>query len=185
MGFLTGQEDTKEDMDAFAHLHARYVFSADRNEDYVETIPMHDPYSRKEMKEFNTRIDLPTANIPPCRLQINGRCLLALNDVAYPYEALKEAVVGIVTVAAAIGRSGAVSGIRIISVRPATASAKNLLGKTVVQNLSSWRLEPSEHMDRIRMTYSFMVDKSLPNRRGAQVQWFLPGEIIVKGRPPK
>jgi hypothetical protein len=87
-GFLTDLEDTKEAMDAFAHLHARYVFSAGRNEDYVETIPMHDPYSRKEIKEYNTRINLPSVDIPPCDLQINGRCLLTLNNVAYPYKAL-------------------------------------------------------------------------------------------------
>jgi hypothetical protein len=58
LGLVTDLEDTKEAMEAFAHLHARYLFSADRNEDYVETIPMHDPYSRKETKQYNTRINL-------------------------------------------------------------------------------------------------------------------------------
>ena len=183
IGALSGQEDTKENLDAFAQLHARYVFSAQRHEDYVETIPMHEPYTRREMKLYNTRIDLPTADIPPCHLQVNGRCLIALNDVAYPYEALKRGVVGLVTVRATIGRSGTISGIRIVKVQSATAHAKNLLEKAAVENLSSWRAEPGQRTESIRITYSFMIDDSLPNKGQTQVQWSLPSDVVVKGKP--
>lgn len=57
-GSLVQQEYTKLDLEAYAQLHARYIFNADKHEDYVEIIPEGvDPSLRAGSS--STRIDLP------------------------------------------------------------------------------------------------------------------------------
>ncbi|HUA19924.1 MAG TPA: energy transducer TonB [Bryobacteraceae bacterium] len=185
MGFLLDQEDTKAELDAFAKMHARYVFSADRHENYLETIPMHEPYSRKETKAYSTRIDLPLAAAPRCRLEISDRCLIAVENAFYPNDALKGKVSGAVTLAGTITRDGKVSHARVVKTESIGSGRKDHLANAVLQNLSTWRLEPGAREDPIQITYSFAIDNSLPFKGQTEVQWYLPNKVEVRGNPPQ
>jgi TonB family protein len=183
MGFLLDLEDTKQELDAFAQLHARYVFDSARHEDYIEIIPMHEPYSRHENKMYNTRFNLPLSPVPHCRLEINNRCLVALEDAIYPREAPKRKKSGTVTVSGTIIRAGKIKDIRLVKAEVIWKAAESLLLTAAVQNLSTWRAEPAPRSDAIRITYTYVIDGSLPRVAGPQVQWALPDRVTITSPP--
>lgn len=69
---LKTTEITRSEMDAYAQMHARYVFDAQKHEEYIEIMPfgVTDGFGAGS---YSTRIDLPAAAVPHCRLEISGR----------------------------------------------------------------------------------------------------------------
>jgi hypothetical protein len=78
-------------------MHASYVYDIERHEHYVDIYPCgHKSFVSPSNLPY-TRIDLPVVSKPQYQLQINGRCLIALDDIEYPFDAKKERVTGSVT----------------------------------------------------------------------------------------
>lgn len=171
-GFLLGQEDTKEEYAALAHLHARYVFFAERHEEYIEIMPAG-VTSEHSQQPYETRIDLPVTTKPHCRLEIYSRCLIGLQEFPYPAAFVKSMHSGSVTLAATITRAGKVNHIRVMKAGSIPPSA-------AIQNLSSWRLEPGPREETIQITYSYAVDNSLRQIDGMQVEWALPHAVSIR-----
>jgi len=172
-------EYTATDLEVLAQMHARYVFDSERGEDYLEIMPFGaHPYSQS----LNTRIELPVAISPICRLALDRRCLIAMKDLTYPHDALKAREFGAVTLAAVITRAGGIVDVRAVKVTSRTEGTK-LLVDAAIENLSSWRVEPGSHRDYIEITYSYVLDNSLPEQDNTRVLWALPSEVTVKGRP--
>lgn len=165
------QESNREDVEALSHMHARYNFDADKHEDYIEIMPTG-VFPGLRAGPFNTRIDLPVETTPHCKLEINDRCLIALQQFPYPAALLKRKPSGTVTLAATITRSGKVDHIRLLK-------AESISANEAVQNLSSWRLEPGPRDEPIQITYSYAIDNSLRYIDGMQVHWALPNEVSI------
>ena len=125
------QEYTRADLEMFAQMHARYVFFADRHEDYLEILPAGATPSL-EAGPYGTRIDLPVVSAPHCRLELDNRCLVALEEVVYPYEALKRKVSGVVTLTGLISRSGKVNRVRVVKTKLDAEGEKDLLANAAV-----------------------------------------------------
>ena len=172
VGFLSGQEDTMEEYAALAQLHARYVFFAERHEEYLEMMPVGVTTTHSE-QPYETRISLPVTTMPHCQLEINDRCLIALQEFPYPGKLLKGKPSGSVTLAATITRDGKVTHIRLV--KPESIAANE-----AIQNLSSWRLEPGPRDQPIKVTYSYAIDSSLRHTDGMQVQWALPNAVSIR-----
>jgi TonB family protein len=166
------QEYTREDSETLAQMHARYIFDPDKYEDYVEIMPTGAGPSAVSSGPFSTRIDLPAETTPHCKLEINNRCLIALEFPGYPGEALKRRASGTVTLAATITRSGKVDHVRVVK-------AETIPANEAVKNLSSWRLEPGPREEVIHITYSYAIDGSLRHEDGVQVHWDLPNAVSI------
>jgi hypothetical protein len=175
VGFLSGQEDPLEAYAALTHLHARYNFFAETHEEYIEILPAG-VISTHSKQPYETRIDLPVETTPHCKLEIDGRCLIALQQFPYPADLLKWQPSGSVTLAATITRAGKVDHIRVVKAESISASA-------AVQNLTSWRLEPGPRDESIQITYSYAIDNSLRRMDGMQVQWALPNAVSIRIPP--
>jgi hypothetical protein len=176
------QEYTKEDLKMFSQVHARFVFDADKHEEYIEIMPLGVTPSLRT-GPYSTRIDLPAAGAPHCRLEINSRCLLALENVIYPDEALRRKTSGSVTLTATITIAGRVKHVRVAKTDVHPDAADVLLANAAVRNFSSWRLERGPIQEATRITYSYAIDDALPNRGQTQIQWDLPREVRIRRSP--
>ncbi|MGA3205261.1 MAG: energy transducer TonB [Bryobacteraceae bacterium] len=172
---IYGQESNRETMATLSQMHAEYSFDADKHEDYVEIMPTGalPGYSFPRPGPFSTRIDLPAETTPHCKLEIDNRCLIALEQFPYPAELLKSQPSGSVTLTATIIRAGKVDHIRVVKAESIPASA-------AIQNLSSWRLEPGPREESLHITYSYAIDNSLRKMDGMQVQWALPNAVSIR-----
>jgi hypothetical protein len=162
-----GQESNRETMKTLPQMHAECSFDAEKHEDFVEIMPTG---------PFSTRIDLPVETTPHCKLEIDNRCLIALQQFPYPAQLLNGKPSGSVTLAGTITRAGTVDHIRVVKAESISASA-------AVQNLTSWRLEPGPRDESIHITYSYAIDNSLRRMDGMQVQWALPNAVSIRIPP--
>jgi hypothetical protein len=158
-----------------ARMHGRYVFSAERHVEYLELMPTLD-WER-------TRIDLPVVAAPHCRVEIAQRCLIESHGIDYPWEAVKLRASGSVALTATFARDGKVSRVRLVKAQSVPEGAAGPLADAAVQNLSSWRLEPGPRAETVRITYSYVIDRSLPWNILTEVRWIPPDEIAIRGNP--
>ncbi len=164
-------------------LHAEYDFDAGAHEEYLLIMPLGDKKS-SSFSTYTTRIDLPVATTPHCRLEMNGRCLFVLEDPEYPSDALKAKLSDTVTLTGTIARDGKMTSIEVADASSTSSEWKNMFMREAVNNLKTWRLEPAQRQDTIRITYSYTIDRSLPQRGQTDVQFALPNEIAIRGNPP-
>lgn len=183
VGMLLG-ETTGADVQMLQTLHARYVFSRGRHEEYVELLPALALESHMSHGPFDTRIDLPTAAAPHCHVEIANRCLIASEDTAHRFDVLRPRASGRMTLAGTITRSGRIKGIRVVNADFHSGADGSQLASAAVQNLSSWRMESGPRQDSIRITYSYVLDTSLPVIHPIQIRWISPNEVQIRGRPP-
>jgi TonB family protein len=180
-------EGTEEGGDMLVQMHAQYVFDSGKHEEYLFILPAGaipwGAIASAERAPYATRIDLPVSSAPHCRLEIDNRCLIALEIIFYPEEALKMRTSGAVTLAAMIARDGRIDHVRVVKVAPASVEEKTLLANAAAKNLSSWRVEPGTRPEQIQITYSYEIDTSLSNQGQTEVDWGLPDKVTVKGRP--
>jgi Gram-negative bacterial TonB protein C-terminal len=164
-----------------ARMYASYFYTPDTHEEYLSITP--DPLKSDVGSPFVSRIDLPIVNPPPCKFQIHGRCLLALDDIDYPSEALKERVSGKLRLTGTIDREGKVTGIRVAQANATPTEKAGLLTEAAVQNLGTWRLEEAKQQDALQITLTYVIDSSLPHRGDVQVKIASPNEITVRAYP--
>lgn len=172
-------EYTKEALDMLKELHADYFLSVDRKEEYVEIRPFG---LRPGLSAYDTRINLPTAEKPHCRLELDGRCVLALEPIFYPADALKGKVSGAVTLTGTIAGTGKVSNTSVTEISVEPTGRKDVLVNAALENLKTWQVEASSRLDRIRITYSFQL--VAPGIRTGQpdLQFDLPSKITIRGK---
>lgn len=165
-----------------SHLHGSYSYDMDKHEEFVDIRP----FGSDAEGPNDTRIDLPAnARVHLCRLEVSGRCLLALARVNYPELALAGAVSGAVTLSASIGRSGKVTGITVIDNHVIPLEQKDVLVNDALQNLKTWQFESSSKDDHLRITYSYVRDApTVPKHQHWQVdvRFALPNQIEIHGQ---
>lgn len=155
--------------------HAEYYFNPDTKEEYLLLIP--DGLVPDQNSPFNTRIDLATGEKSPCRLRIEGRCLLSFDNI---YSA-KEYGFGTVIVNAEIKENGAVS-VKNAKGESPNSARESALTQFAVRNLKSWRFEPADRKTKIRITFSIeQVDTPLKN--GINVEFTLPERVKIQIGP--
>jgi len=128
---------------------------------------------------YNTRIDLPMTGPPPhCRLEIVGRCLMALEPVSYPNEALATHLSGTVTLDGTIERDGTVMVTTVVPRDGVPPIANDLFANAALTNLKTWRLEGGQRQDSFRVTFSYVIDSTLKPGQ-IDIQFDLPKQVKI------
>ena len=157
-----------------AQMHGVYHFDTDKHEEVVEILPLGPNGS------FGTKIDLHAATIPPCTLQLAGRCLLAFDNIDYPWNALKAGVSGTVTLRGVITHDGRLKHVEAVDeVHP--NSVKSPLVNAALQNLKTWRLAPARDQSPLTITYSYVIE-DFGHPRPTSVKFELPHKVEIRGR---
>ncbi len=165
----------KPRVDWAAQMHGIYSLDAEKREEYVEIMPLG------PSGPFETKISLPVTAIPSCTLELAGRCLLALDRIEYPWEALKAKASGTVTLEGTIARGGEVKNVRVMRAEVAPENQKDLLRSSALQNLKTWRFEAASRRNSIRIAYSYVIEP--PHGLGqTSVQFHLPNMVEIRGR---
>lgn len=166
----SGKHKHRSYVSAVQQFHGFYSYDATTEKEFVELRPvgsdMETPY--------DTRIDLPVVAPPHCKLEIDGRCVLAFSPVLYP--GLKDDASGRVSVSAVFDKGGKV----ISAVSTRTNAPADLIASSI-ENVKTWRLQPSTHNYEWQVTFVYEIDQSLA-RSSSTFNLKLPEEITVKGR---
>jgi len=166
-----------------SQLHGFYSYNAEKQDEHLDIRPFGSDF---EGGPDDTRIILPTKETPRCHLEINGRCLLALEHIIYPDEALTRSIAGSVVLSGLMDRNGEIIGINAIETRVRPSEWKEALVDEAIRNLKTWRFEPSSRKYRVQITYSYVIDPALPvpvgYRKFAKTQLELPSQVTIRGR---
>jgi TonB family protein len=165
-------------------LHAVYSVDADKHTEQLEVYPVG--FGSDYAESLSTTIDVPFSLKPPCRLEMAGRCLIAvLTQTAYPQEALLARAGGSIVLTGTIKRDGAVAGLRVVNTDIKPEVEEESLAKAALQNLEKWQFDAADRDDPLRITYSYAIETSLSPGTPAQVDWDLPNQVIIRAPPPE
>jgi hypothetical protein len=169
----------KDTAELYRELRGRYVLDIDRHEHYLEITPTgFDLHG--DLAAYETRIEFPVAGRIRCRVELNARCALSLDRITFPDAALRAGTSGAVTLSGQIQRDGTISDIRVVSATNQGADGRDQLVAATLGNLKTWWVEAATHQDEVRVTYSYVVDPSVP--RGRVFVQFAPGnQITIRG----
>lgn len=163
-----------------SQLHGYYLYDAEKHEEYVDLRP----FGGSGQDADDTRISLPVTQQTHCRYELSGRCLLALATIVYPDATLTKLAGGTVTLSARIGTNGKMTGIRVDDSSGA-ADQRELLINEAVQNLKTWQFDDAAQPATVRITYSYVIDPTLPvppgYRRNYEGRLELPNQVLVRG----
>jgi TonB family protein len=159
-------------------LHGTYSYDKEKSEEFLDLSPMgfggEGPY--------NTRIRLPASGALRCRLQINERCLLAMTHPTYPAP-LSTNISGTVTLTGTIARNGRMTHVQVAETSSLSSATKELLTHAAITNLSTWRFEPAQRQDAVRITFAYLIDPTLPQPESMDLKLILPNEVTLRARP--
>lgn len=165
----------------FEQMQAQDVFDTSTHEEYIVLKPEGDSPMVRGLAS-DTRIDLPVMGTIHCRPEINNRCLIAFQSVAYP-ELNGRKFSGRVTLAAVIATGGRIGHVRVMKSEATPGGGTDTLAKAAAQSLASWRLEPAPRQESLQITFSYVIDSSLRYRGETKVDWALPNEVTIRGSP--
>jgi len=175
LGVLPPEPDAL-DYEMFNQLHGSYTYRTDIHEDYVLLMP--DPMIDNPGAPSNTKIDLSAATIPPCKLQINTRCLLKFEH----FDLAGDEKPGTVTLTAEIERGGSVSDAQVIDTDKNSSTAQQAFADFALHNLKSWRFESSQNKSDMKIVYS-LERIATPLEHGIKVQFVLPDGVDIMVGP--
>jgi len=162
-----------------SELHVTYFFNAKEHDESFYISPL----GYRDSPSFDTTIDLPLgAESPHCSLELHGRCIFDAGAIVYPEEALKAKVSGSVTLEGKVMPSGELRAVHVVQSDVQPREKRGVLTNAAVQNLSSWRVDTAPKEFLIRITYSYEIGNSSNVGTQADVQFKLPGQIIVRGK---
>jgi hypothetical protein len=181
-GFSPGGEKTPLAMFNESKLHAIYTYNKEERDDHLLLLP--DGNNQRVDSLLQTRMDLPLAGVPVCKLAISGRCLLEFQHLVYPSAQYPSTVppngiAGEVSLTGRIERSGVLTNIRLAEARVDSPETQAILVDWAIRNFHTWRFEPAERQSDVRLTYKFeLTDAPLdPNQ---SVQFRLPDEVRIR-----
>lgn len=158
-------------------LHGIYTYKRDTHEESLEVKPL----GMSGEEPGDTRIDLPIKAVPRCNVELAGRCLISLDYPRYPVST-RETVSGSVTLTGTVTRQGRVVNIQVVEADIKPTSRTTAIVDATLRNLGTARLQPASHEDAIRLTYSYVIDRSLQPGQD-RPDFDLPNKITVLFRP--
>jgi TonB family protein len=163
-------------------LHGLYSYKHEEGQEYVELTPFGDD---RGGGPYDTRIDISAGQPPRCRLAIEGRCVLALDEPRYPEAALTKSVSGDISLSATISGKGGVTSIRVTKPTAISPEDAQILADAAVQNFRAWKFAGKPGRDVVQITYSYLVDPSLPvpvpYHRQVTAE-IAPPRVVIRGR---
>jgi len=157
--------------------HGLYVYDKEKHEEYLIIDP--DTLNHAKGPPFATRIDLPVTGVPACKLAINGRCLLAVQHISYYPTGEGQPVSGQVTLVGNILRSGVMSKVAVADARATPPGEQSALASWAMRNFGTWRFEPAERIDAVRITYDFEAAGAGTLGYETNAEFHLPSAVKV------
>lgn len=158
-------------------LHAMYSFDSEGHEEYIDILPFGYPGS----PSADTRIDFPISSTPRCRVELGGRCVITLDGLDYPPNALQTATSGSITLTGRVSRSGELRGVRLLESAVTPKDGTEILASAAIESLSKWRVEAARHEDKIRITYRYTIESSSLGGGKSRLEFDLPNQVIIRG----
>ena len=159
-------------------LHGFYSFNSQKNEEYIDLRPQG---SERETP-YDTRIDLPAVTTPKCRVELSGRCLLAMER--YPIGGLKLRASSSFILQGVLTRDGRMTGIRSSNTDDIAATDRNYLVHEAITYLKTWHFESAQREDAFRISFAYVIDPLLAERNAIDVKLALPDQVTIRGNPP-
>lgn len=163
-----------------AELHALYSLEPGAQAESLAILPMGYLGS-----SYDTWFKLPLVTKVRCHLEINERCLMALDKIEYPPLALQAKASGTINVSGTIGSDGKIRRIRVLEANVKPEASTSLLASAAAKNFATWRLEPREDRDKIRVLYTYSIVEPENSADQLGTEFKLPKEVVVRGRAPK
>jgi TonB family protein len=161
-----------------SQLHGIYSFTANGPE-YLDI----KPWGSDADQPYDTRISLPAVAPVHCKLEIGGRCLLALSDLVYPRAPYDAKASGTITLSGSITARGDVTNVRVDESTGSPSDLVEPLIREAVENLKSWRFEAARRPAAFRISYEYLVDPSLGYGH-SRVDFALPERVMIRTNPP-
>jgi len=111
--------------------------------------------------DYNTVVVFPVQPTAVCRIELNHRCVLALQRIRYPLDALRRKASGSVTVTGTITAQGAPTDMQVAAVDADGTRERDWFIQSAVENLRTWRFDPAPMDQAFRITIVFSADASL------------------------
>jgi hypothetical protein len=163
-----------------SEFHAYYYYNSREQRGFIDLMPV----GGVKGSAFGGRIDLPVSGRPQCGVQINGRCLIALSDIEYPPKALHASVSGEVTLTGRVDRNGFIHEVSLAkSVASGGRKGRRALETESFQNLSTWHFAMADREDIIRITFSYIIDRSYAFSGQTELTFTPPDQVVMKGKP--
>ncbi|HEX3821082.1 MAG TPA: energy transducer TonB [Candidatus Sulfotelmatobacter sp.] len=159
-------------------LHAMYEFNRNETVDQLSILPL----GYRTDSSDATVIKLPLVGDLHCRYEVRTRCLIGTDNLQYPYESLKAGATGKITFTGTIARDGRIVALQASGATVSPSAEKTVLQDAARRNLSSWRFEPSNVEDPIRITFEYMTDRLLGHNL-TDISFQLPNQVTIKGNP--
>jgi hypothetical protein len=132
---------------------------------------------------YDTDIDLPPAARPQCRLSIDARCVLSLEQLEYPTDALRARLSATVTLAGVVDRNGKATA-RVLAPGGPQAGTQSVLARAALENVSTWWIEPAPRQSSFEITFAYEIDPKLsPGQSDLQIDF--PNSITIRANPEK
>ncbi len=161
-----------------SQLHGIYSFTANGPE-YLDI----KPWGSDADQPYDTRISLPATAPVHCRLEISGRCVLALSDIVYPRAPYDAKASGTVTLSGSITARGGVGNVRVEDSKSSPSNLTEPFIREAVENLKTWRFEAAPRPATFRISYEYLVDPSLGYGH-SRVEFALPERVMIRTNPP-
>lgn len=183
IGYVPLESDVPpEDQEYKFKFHGSYEYNEQTHEESVHINP--DGEHHEADVNLMTTIALPVAGTPVCKLQISGRCLLEFQHIYYPFAYRETGPTGQVTLTGTVRPDGTVSGLAVVDAKANPPAKRSFLTDFANKNLGTWRFEPGEKDDPVRITYRFEAS-DIPVPGGQHVEFHLPSEVLVRINRPR
>lgn len=144
------------------------------------------PVGFTSLDSLYTTITLPSGTAPHCHLQVQNRCLMAVvQQVTYPAAALQAKTSGDTTLTAQVNSEGRVTNVKVAAANANPQGHGDALASAAIQNLKTWQFDAGTASVPFRITFSYVIDSSLPPGMDTAVKWDLPDRVVIRGKPPK
>jgi hypothetical protein len=133
---------------------ATYVLNTAGHEEYVLL-----RLFALQKEKYESRIDLPVKGQPRCRVEIEERCVVAI-DYPLHMELDNRPIEGMVTVSGKITKEGTLAGLRADAVNSGSSTDISRLTEAALANLATWRMDPAARETPFTVSYRFVVDRT-------------------------
>jgi hypothetical protein len=152
LGFIPG---AKSGRDWGWNLRAEY--DRDDREEYLKLMPL----GFMTNGEFDVRVDLRQGNTLSCRMRVNKRCLLKLDEIKYPKNFLADGIAGTVTLTGIVSADGRVRDIRFAGNHAGYKGKEKALAEDARFHLATWRFEQTGRDDKFTIAFNYIIDESV------------------------
>jgi hypothetical protein len=133
---------------------------------------------------YATKIDQPSQSNTHCRWELVNRCVFSMSQISFPEMAKRASGSAEVTLTGRIRSDGTIAELRVTDVDGESDEIRRALTAATLDNLSTWWLEPHSQIDPFRLTYEYIIDRSLA-ANSSVIMFQHPDRVTVRGNPSR